>query len=194
MEMTMPRHDARRISALRTLAIGLALGCWTGSALAQDVQSCRTITDPQKRLNCYDAAAARPPEPAPPPYVPPPAAYAPPPGYIVVPAPAPGTAYTPTAPRVPTEADFGRATVASKVLGDDKSEPDSITSKIVSVSDPTGKPMFRLANGQLWRVQDYETVHLKSSGDNVATITRPVFGYLLRINDQTMQYSVVRVK
>lgn len=165
--MSWLKPSMRSIGAPSLTAILLTL-LPISNASATDLGACRSLADDRARLSCYDA----------------------------LPLDAAPTAIqaAPPAPAISKEASFGRATVPLREIPKDEAEPDSITSKLVSLGTLNGKPFFRLENGQAWVSQDYDRITLKHEGDNIITIERSFFGYLLRVNDASGEISVQRVK
>ena len=76
-------------------------------------------------------------------------------------------------------------------------QPDDlkrVTALLVQVGSHDGKPTFILDNGQVWRAQEDDYVHIDPGRRNTATLSRSLLGlgYLLRVNNEHRQISVVR--
>jgi hypothetical protein len=74
--------------------------------------------------------------------------------------------------------------------------PPRVTAVLRSVDDSSGKPVFHLDNGQVWRDQNEDYVQLSASGQHTVTLTRSFMGlgYFLQINGSSRLYSVTRAQ
>jgi hypothetical protein len=160
-----------------------------GAAFADDaaILKCRSLPDTASRLACYDAipvgaapvAAAAAPAPAPAP-----AARA------VAAAPAPVAV---AAPAASPEQSFGLRPVVKK---QQDVEPSSIRSSVVGRFDGWGPgTIFRLANGQVWKVTDDTDAVLPIVQNPNVEITRGLIGaYFLQVEGHANSARVARVK
>jgi hypothetical protein len=145
-----------------------------GAALADDaaILKCRSLPDTASRLACYDAI---------------PVGAAP-----VAAAPAPASAAA-AAPAASPEQGFGLRPVVKK---QQDVEPSSIRSSVVGRFDGWGPgTIFRLANGQVWKVTDDTDAVLPIVQNPNVEITRGLIGaYFLQVEGHTNSARVARVK
>jgi hypothetical protein len=149
-----------------------------GAAFADDaaILKCRSLPDTARRLACYDAIPV---------------------GAAPVAAAAPAAAASPavvsTARAVTTEQGFGLRPVVKKQKD---VEPASIRSSVVGRFDGWGPgTIFRLANGQVWKVTDDTDAVLPIMQDPNVEITRGLIGaYFLQVEGHTNSARVARVK
>jgi lipoprotein-anchoring transpeptidase ErfK/SrfK len=157
-----------------------------GAAFADDaaILKCRSLPDTARRLACYDAI----PVGAAPVAAAAPAAAASP----AVVATAPAVAAAP-APAVTAEQGFGLRPVVKKQKD---VEPASIRSSVIGRFDGWGPgTIFRLANGQVWKVTDDTDAVLPIMQDPNVEITRGLIGaYFLQVEGHTNSARVARVK
>jgi lipoprotein-anchoring transpeptidase ErfK/SrfK len=157
-----------------------------GAAFADDaaILKCRSLPDTARRLACYDAI----PVGAAPVAAAAPAAVASP----AVVATAPAVAAAP-APAVTAEQGFGLRPV---VKNQKDVEPASIRSSVIGRFDGWGPgTIFRLANGQVWKVTDDTDAVLPIMQDPNVEITRGLIGaYFLQVEGHTNSARVARVK
>jgi hypothetical protein len=143
-----------------------------GAAFADDaaILKCRSLPDTASRLACYDAI---------------PVGAAP-----VAAAPAPAAA---AAPAASPEQSFGLRPVVKK---QQDVEPSSIRSSVVGRFDGWGPgTIFRLANGQAWKVTDDTDAVLPIVQNPNVEITRGLIGaYFLQVVGHTNSARVARVK
>jgi hypothetical protein len=146
-----------------------------GAAFADDaaILKCRSLPDTASRLACYDAI---------------PVGAAP---VAAAPAPAPAPA---AAPAASPEQGFGLRPVAKKQQQD--VEPSSIRSSVVGRFDGWGPgTIFRLANGQVWKVTDDTDAVLPIVQNPNVEITRGLIGaYFLQVQGHANSARVARVK
>jgi hypothetical protein len=71
----------------------------------------------------------------------------------------------------------------------------AVTVDVVSFSENDGKPVFRLANGQVWEGEDDDAV-FPDPLNNKVTISRSALGlgYHLRMNEETREMAVRRIR
>jgi lipoprotein-anchoring transpeptidase ErfK/SrfK len=157
-----------------------------GAAFADDaaILKCRSLPDTARRLACYDAI----PVGAAPVAAAAPAAVASP----AVVATAPAVAAAP-APAVTAEQGFGLRPVVKKQKD---VEPASIRSSVIGRFDGWGPgTIFRLANGQVWKVTDDTDAVLPIMQNPNVEITRGLIGaYFLQVEGHTNSARVARVK
>jgi hypothetical protein len=143
-----------------------------GAAFADDaaILKCRSLPDTASRLACYDAI---------------PVGAAP-----VAAAPAPAAA---AAPAASPEQSFGLRPVVKK---QQDVEPSSIRSSVVGRFDGWGPgTIFRLANGQVWKVTDDTDAVLPIVQNPNVEITRGLIGaYFLQVEGHANSARVARVK
>lgn len=92
-----------------------------------------------------------------------------------------------------SEKDFGAK--AGAPAGSGVPEVTSVSAKLQGISfDKTGKPVFILENGQVWRAQEHAKIRLKGDGTDSATVKRSMtgLGYLIRVNDLSYDIGVTR--
>jgi hypothetical protein len=147
-----------------------------GAAFADDaaILKCRSLPDTASRLACYDAI---------------PVGAAP---VAAAPAPAPAPAAA-AAPAASPEQGFGLRPVVKK---QQDVEPSSIRSSVVGRFDGWGPgTIFRLANGQVWKVTDDTDAVLPIVQNPNVEITRGLIGaYFLQVEGHANSARVARVK
>lgn len=155
---------------MKALLVLLAV---SGSALAHDADllRCRTIPDIASRVACYDAipvAAAAPAAPA--------AATSPAtrPAPVATPAPAATFGLSATQLRKPEEPNFIESTLLGRIDGWSPST------------------LFRLANGQIWRVNDDSAGSINEVENPKVKITRNALGTMFLEIEGTSQAPRVR--
>jgi len=126
----------------------------TGAALADDaaILKCRALPATAERLACYDAIP-------------------------VGPAPAAGklAASAAAAPAATAESRFGLEQV--KPAAREAAEPTSVDSTIEGTFSGWGpSTLFRLANGQVWRVVDGSSAEFAPTSGQKVKIVRNLFG------------------
>jgi len=179
----------RRNLALLTLAVF----CWPAPLRGQDplsteLRACAVIAGSVERLACYDQLARRP-------------VLAP----MTQPAPPPAPVQTPRRPASPpvsTEtatADFGADTLPQAAPAPPaRSSLASITSGVTDISfDARGHFIVALANGQVWRQIEGDTVNVpvRKELTHTATISRAVlWSYSIRFDNPRGLFKVVRIR
>lgn len=142
-------------------------------SLTTTLHQCSAITASVERLACYDRLAGHPISAAP------------------QPAPSP--------PAGNPVSDFGLDTIPQpKPMPAPRSPLDSITSQVTDFTfDVRGHFIVTLANGQIWREIEGDTVNipLRKDRTHTATISRAVLGsYSIRFDNPRGLFKVLRVR
>jgi hypothetical protein len=151
-------------------------------SLTAGLRSCAAIVGSVERLSCYDQLARRPP-PAP------------------LPTPMPMQMQMPQrpAPAPNPAADFGADTLPQAApVPLPRSSLESITSPVTDFSfDVRGHFIVTLANGQIWRQIEGDTVNvpLRKDHTHTATVSRAILGsYSIRFDNPRGLFKVLRVR
>jgi hypothetical protein len=174
----------RRILVLTTLsAVFLPAPLWGQESLATQLRQCSVVVGSVERLACYDQLARRP-LPAP----------------LSTPLAAPMLQMqVPQRPAPASAADFGADTLPQAApVPVPRSSLESITSPVTDFSfDVRGHFIVILANGQIWRQIEGDTVNvpLRKDRTHTATISRAVLGsYSIHFDDPRGLFKVLRVR
>ena len=162
--------------ALVTLLAAPALGTAHEPEELAALQDCAVIVPVDDRVVCYDRVVERI-------------------SGIDVPEPKeqnPNTAELDSAPRHSPEADFGRERLPGN--SKKKGRPQSIDGAVVScVRSPTGKYVFELDNGQIWRQTDSQRLRWSNCSFAV-TVEKIGAGYRLRKTGASHYVRVTRLR
>ena len=173
------RHN---LVLLTLSALSLPTPLWAQDALSTQLRACAAIMGSVERLACYDQMARRPsatPLPAP------------------LPAPMPPRP-SPATPQI-AAADFGADSLPQAVPAAPARSPlESITSAVTDFAfDTKGHFIVTLANGQVWRQIEGDTVNvpLRKGLTRTATISRAIlWSYSIHFDNPRGLFKVVRVR
>jgi len=143
-------------------------------SLTAGLRSCAAIVGSVERLSCYDQLARRP-----------------------LPTPMAAPAQMPQRPA--PAADFGADTLPQAApVPVPRSSLESITSPVTDFSfDVRGHFIVTLANGQIWRQIEGDTVNvpLRKDRTHTATVSRAILGsYSIRFDNPRGLFKVLRVR
>jgi hypothetical protein len=147
-------------------------------SLTAGLRSCAAIVGSVERLSCYDQLARRP---------------------LPAPLPAPMAAPAQMSQRPAPAADFGADTLPQPApVPVPRSSLESITSPVTDFSfDVRGHFIVTLANGQIWRQIEGDTVNvtLRKDRTHTATVSRAILGsYSIRFDNPRGLFKVLRVR
>jgi hypothetical protein len=169
----------RRILVLTTLpAVFLPAPLWAQDSLATQLRQCSVVVGSVERLACYDQLARRP---------------------LPAPLPTPMAAPAQMPQRPAPAADFGADTLPqAPPVPVPRSSLESITSPVTDFSfDVRGHFIVTLANGQIWRQIEGDTVNvpLRKDRTHTATVSRAILGsYSIRFDNPRGLFKVLRVR
>ena len=155
---------------------------WAQDSLSTELRACAAIVGSVERLSCYDQLARRP-----------------------VPALSPPPVQVPQRPVSPPlsarndPADFGVDTLPEAVPAPPARSPlESISSAVTDIDfDTKGHFIVTLANGQMWRQIEGDTVNVPLRKDltHTATISRAIlWSYSIHFDNPRGLFKVVRVR
>jgi hypothetical protein len=184
--MTTNRQLAGLGAALY-LTLSLSGAMAEQDALQDELHRCAELPADAERVKCYDALAARSPQPAQTgaadrPEEPGPVEDSPvPPAPVSEPSSAQGVAITD---------DVGR----EQLDGGEDAEAAIYHARVTSCQkNSSGRVFFFFENGQIWKQTDYSRFRYRECNFDVV-LSRDTFGYKMKIADQKASYRVSRVK
>ena len=166
----------RRATLLLAVTVLLPREAFAQASLASELKRCAAIGGIMDRLACYDRLAGQPPGAAP---------------------SGPSPQFELQSPE-DTVAEFGTDTIPQPEVPLKRSPLDSITAKVTGFRfDPRGHFIVTLANGQVWRQLEGDTIVplLNKNKTYTATISRGFLGsYNLSFGNSGGLLKVVRVR
>ncbi|MCB1674680.1 MAG: hypothetical protein KDI01_00205 [Halioglobus sp.] len=161
---------------IRLLLLPLVLA-WVGEASATTTEdrlrACAAIDAPQRRLQCYDSVVTT----------------------LAGPGPAQGGS-TATPPSAPTTTDQGANPEAAfgKEHWEGERETASIAARVSAVSrDAYGKLVVALDNGQVWRQNKTEKVHI-AVDDRIVIERGMLSSFFFQVNEGNRKIKFTRVQ